>query len=289
MEERQLKWLTEELVQKDKTRRKRSQEEYRKFEYAVSYIADRALSACVPSRLGTMRISKDRNRYTKNRYNDKDLAFRPAIEQALPLMVEEDFISIEGNGSYDRETGPGKQTEIKATQKLISFAGDDLKYAPCRLAWNPIPEVIRAHSPDKRPIDYTDNEQTQEWRNNLRFINAFIVKSWADLNLTNDEWLLVQEELKSDPKYDYRSIDLSRQQLVRIFNPTAFNEGGRFYWGWWQNIPSRFRSCIHIDDKPTVELDYRQLNPTIMYAMAGKSFHGDAYDIGLGSDHRRSH
>ena len=63
MEETRLKWLTKELVQKDKTRRKRSEEEYRKFEYAVSYIADRALSACVPSRLGTTRIYKDRNRY----------------------------------------------------------------------------------------------------------------------------------------------------------------------------------------------------------------------------------
>jgi hypothetical protein len=107
-------------------------------------------------------------------------------------------------------------------------------------------------------------------------INACIVKSWADLNLTNHEWSPVQEELKSDPKHDYRPVDLSRQQLVRIFNSTKFNEGGRFYSGLWPNIPSRFRSCILIDDKPTVEPDYRQLNPTIMYAMAGKSFHGDS-------------
>jgi hypothetical protein len=286
MEETQLKWLTKELVQKDKTRRKRSEEEYRKFEYAVSYIADRALLACVPSRLGTTRISKDRNRYTQNRYNDKDLAFRPAIEQAFPLMVEGNFITVERNGSYDRDTRRGKQTEIRATEKLISFVGDDLKYTPCRLARKPIPEVIRVHGPDKRPIDYTDDERTREWRDNLRLINECVVRSWADLNLTNHEWSLVQEELKSDPKHDYRPIDLSRQQLVRIFNSTKFNEGGRFYWGWWQNIPSRFRSCIHINGKQTVELDYRQLNPTILYALAGVSLHGDAYEVGLGPDHR---
>jgi hypothetical protein len=96
----------------------------------VSYIADRALPACVPSRRGTTRISKDRNRYTQNRYNDKDVAFRPAIEQAFPLMVEGSFITVERNGSYDRETRRGKQTEIRETEKLISFVGDDLKYAP---------------------------------------------------------------------------------------------------------------------------------------------------------------
>ena len=32
-----------------------------------------------------------------------------------------------------------------------------------------------------------------------------------------------------------------------------------------------------------MELDYRQLNPTILYALAGESLHGDAYEVGLES------
>ena len=43
---------------------------------------------------------------------------------------------------------------------------------------------------------------------------------------------------------------------------------------------------VCLDGKETVELDYGQLNPTIMYRKAGLSLDGDAYDIGISSDYR---
>ena len=40
----------------------------------------------------------------------------------------------------------------------------------------------------------------------------------------------------ADP--DKRPIDLTRRTLVRIFAEGQFDKGGRFYRGWWQNVPS---------------------------------------------------
>jgi hypothetical protein len=67
-------------------------------------------------------------------------------------------------------------------------------------------------------------------------------------------------------------------ELYRVFIGD-FDNGGRFYGAWWQNIAKTERSEILINGDPTVERDYRQLHPTLLYAMAGKSLDGDAYAV----------
>ena len=48
-----------------------------------------------------------------------------------------------------------------------------------------------------------------------------------------------------------------------------FEEGGRFYGGWWQGIPGDYRTFITIDGKRTVQLDYSGMHFSIMYAQLG--------------------
>ena len=69
-------------------------------------------------------------------------------------------------------------------------------------------------------------------------------------------------------------------------NSTSFDEGGRFYGAWWHNIPSAYRAFITIDGKFTDEFDYGRIHPTILYADKGIVLEGDAYDIGIGEEHR---
>ena len=68
-------------------------------------------------------------------------------------------------------------------------------------------------------------------------------------------------------------------QLYRVFNRGSFSYGGRFYGGWWQNIPSESRAGITIDGIQTVEMDYPRLHPTLLYAEIEKVLDGDPYDL----------
>jgi len=58
--------------------------------------------------------------------------------------------------------------------------------------------------------------------------------------------------------------------------------GGRFYGGWWQFIPKKYRVHITINYLPTVEVDYSGLHPYMMYHLSGQTPpEGDMYDIGI--------
>ena len=72
---------------------------------------------------------------------------------------------------------------------------------------------------------------------------------------------------------------LVRNALHRVFNRGAFDLGGRFYGAWWQNVTSDERQRISLNGAPCIELDYSQLHPRLLYAIAGKPLTGDAYTI----------
>ena len=75
--------------------------------------------------------------------------------------------------------------------------------------------------------------------------------------------------------------------MVRIFTNNSFEQGGRFYRGWWQNVPSEYRQFITIDSKKTQEHDYSQLNPNMIYSLYNKELGSeDAYSRVAGEDHR---
>jgi hypothetical protein len=64
-------------------------------------------------------------------------------------------------------------------------------------------------------------------------------------------------------------LDFTKTRLKRIFNNGSFDQGGRFYGGWWQQTPSDYRTLITIDSKRTVELDYSGMHFAVMYAELG--------------------
>ncbi|MDC3172894.1 hypothetical protein OA970_03830, partial [Alphaproteobacteria bacterium] len=61
------------------------------------------------------------------------------------------------------------------------------------------------------------------------------------------------------------------------------DENGRFYGGWWQRIPKKWRSKIYINDMPTIEDDYSSLHPILLYAKKGIDYNnlkkGDPYIV----------
>ena len=82
------------------------------------------------------------------------------------------------------------------------------------------------------------------------------------------------------------SLNQSDKVVQRIFNNNSWEDGGRFYGGWWQRIPSQYRARIHFSDMPTSELDFSGLHINLLYLMNKKELPmTDPYDIkGIGID-----
>lgn len=111
------------------------------------------------------------------------------------------------------------------------------------------------------------------------------MRHWADIEVKDSELDALEVRISAD---DEKSpIDLSARTLVRIFSNGSFKEGGRFYRGWWQNVPSEYRKHITIDMKRTCEYDFSQLNPHMLYYAYNKELGSeDAYDRVLDGEHR---
>ena len=139
---------------------------------------------------------------------------------------------------------------------------------------------------EKKKLPYEDTPQIIRWRDNLTIINECIKRHWADLYLTDEDWVKLNKQLVKDKDHDYSPVQLHRATLRRVFNAISFDEGGRFYGAWWHNIPSAYRAYITIDGKFTDEFDYSCFNPSILYALKGIKLDHDGYDIGIDKKHR---
>jgi hypothetical protein len=77
-------------------------------------------------------------------------------------------------------------------------------------------------------------------------------------------------DVEVDPLYTY---------VRRIFANRSFNEGGRFYGGWWQSLNESQRASIRLDGLPVVELDYRGVHLYLAYRTKGLIYRDDPYDL----------
>lgn len=145
---------------------------------------------------------------------------------------------------------------------------------------------------NKRLVETPDNIEVTQFEERLSEYNSFVSDHWLDLLLPDKEFRTVMAGQRSDdedldePSIGDNSERLSRSldllfdsQLYRVFNNNSLDEGGRFYGGWWQHIPSQYRHYITIDWYPTKEIDFSNMQAAMLYALEGKSLPGDAYSI----------
>lgn len=148
---------------------------------------------------------------------------------------------------------------------------------------NPSAEGIVLKDTDKQRCEYASIPFTDEASARLARINAVLSAHWYDLELSDAELaekgvVLGREELNAKPDdREYRAIDLSARTLKRVFNNSSWDQGGRFYGGWWQNMPKALRPYILIDRKRTIEIDYSGIHPAMLLAEAGCDIPDDPY------------
>ncbi|AEG49679.1 hypothetical protein Sphch_2002 [Sphingobium chlorophenolicum L-1] len=186
-------------------------------------------------------------------------------------------------------------SSYRATADLIALAMDcgvTEQSIECRL---PADELVRLYGPKGstefdwqkggivhpakgKRIRFMPNDETERWKAALEEINAFYQQQRIGLSLSADEltgWLAGT---------DYRLPELFKTDLYRIFNngkeaDPRFDQGGRLFGGWWMYVPSRLRRAVTINDKPTVEIDYRGCFPRMLYHEQGIDCADDPYDL----------
>lgn len=275
--------LVSELEHLEGRERQRGERDHKKFREAIrAIVLDLYVAWKTDPKLLVGISLSNRNYTTESRYRALFIRWSSFIA-VYNLLLRAGYIEEVNPGFYDRRSGIGRNTRVKASQRLIELLSDKAVLSLPRISTRDDGvETILLRDSEKRPIEYEDNNDTLNMRNALSRINAHLQRQWLDLRITDEEYSSLQSRMMRDYDQDAREypvIDLTRRALVRIFNNADWQQGGRFYRGWWQSIPKEYRNRITINDKRTCEVDYSTLHPVLLYARFGQRLVGDAYSI----------
>ena len=187
------------------------------------------------------------------------------------------FVYAEG----DEDEGASRRTTIepggwlRATAEHRGVTLDDLGASPSQ-------EVIVLRDARigtetmGRPLDYEDTPTTQLFRRQMNDINTWL----EEVEVVFDEEVFAEGTR--------RAVDHTDRRLRRIFSQGRFDSGGRLFGGFWQRLKkAERRHGLFIDGNPTVELDYGQIVPRIVYGRRGLvPPAGDLYAIPGFEDYR---
>jgi len=258
------------------------------FDHAVRVLVTDLWKGSKSYPVAECRIDKRSGYYSENpRYRDKNLTYKQTMA-AYDGLTRLGMIEETACGYFDQSTLQGNLTRYVARdellERLIEIEGHPALLPPYN---NDAEIIILRDKIDGKKInkEYEDTPATNTYRSNLQRINKCLLGHWADLELRDSELPILADRItKHETK---EPIDFSQRTLVRIFSNGSFKEGGRFYRGWWQNVPSEYRKYITIDEKRTAEVDFSQLNPHLLYISNYKELGSeDAYSRVLDGEHR---
>ena len=189
------------------------------------------------------------------------------------------------------------QSQIWPTDRFHEQYATPLQWEPRKVS-EADPIVIKnydASTKKKYSLSFADTPEIRQMRKNLRRINQALLDSVIALAVDEFQlwWIrhqMARSDYWSDLSQGSRMLSFQSVELRRVFARKSFKLGGRFYGGWWQSIPSRYRPYITINGQVTVELDFSTLHPLLMYAEFGvEPPEGDFYDLGYdGPDKARA-
>ncbi len=311
--------LADEIAQQEidfgLKKRKRSLPAQEVFAKAIEWLVVDALAAQAGDKNCSFSVSRNGNKYKKEKpdrtglaplgLSDETAIRDPKTESgALNSLHNFGYLKEVSKGRYNRD-GKGQigaLTKYAATKKLLDLFDPEQQIQTLFIP-KPKRETITLKAPTENAdigneaalSDWEDTPATIKMREKLELINENMLRHWYDLYIADETYELLLKEIAQrrrrskteEERQKNEPINLSKRTLRRVFNRSSFEMGGRFYGGWWQNIPSAYRSVITINGYRTVEADYSQFHPNILYHLKQAKLTGeDAYERILGSEHR---
>ena len=142
-----------------------------------------------------------------------------------------------------------------------------------------------------KKIEYNDKDLSPDElalvntiRGQLQAYNKLLKHTFIDIpNYTSSTFTRTIKNGQYAGRKQSVSLGPDNKFVTRVFNGGLTGNwqlGGRFYRGWWQQIDKEDRSKIYINDKPTLEVDFKAFHPNLLSNELGVKLSGDPYDLG---------
>ena len=239
-------------------------------------------------------IYRGKEYYKQGIYNALHISY-----QTVPLMdvlYEEGYIKLYKGTHFPEDEDPyetkARKTRIKATHKLINFLIKTHQLSQHMIERSPNEECIILRSIKERKIntktgkprktktsEQIDYTKDKKYDNYIPVINKMRKNVYAYNNLLRRTFIdiphIPKEGIPTRSKKRKIRIDLTQKFVARIFNNDSFQEGGRYWGGWWQRLSSKWRKRIRINDRKVVEIDYAGIHIVMLYALKGIDYWSD--------------
>jgi hypothetical protein len=171
-------------------------------------------------------------------------------------------------------------SEIQSHWKRVSFTYDPI-----------VVRIKNKATGTKRVIDPPDTPEVHLMRQQMHQLNDFLCDQAIHLKLPNGRLKALALKMAST-RYSYeigagrrrtraRILNFAQVGLRRIFSKGQMDRGGRLYDGWWQTIPKDYRRYVTINGRPTVEVDFSEMHPSMLYLLDGQRPPQNIYDLGI--------
>lgn len=182
----------------------------------------------------------------------------------------------------------GRLTRIRPSDKL-RFLFSFIDVSRDEIDWHKNKEMLELRG-SKDPavggsiqqLEYPDSKETEQMRYLLKRYNQLLVSQKIELSVTEDDY--VERKITKGPQTGMVQriyVDQGNLFVKRVFNNGSWKLGGRFYGGWWQQISKELRNEITINGKPTIEIDYKSMHVSLLFALIGHPHEYDPYSIEL--------
>lgn len=277
---------------------------HKKFSDHIRIIVLNLYNAAYIDRNCYVAYSRNKGVYTKcrnSRYMTFELSYN-SMKNTVDALTELKYIKG-AKGYYDRNKKNNSRTsKMIATDNLIKL-GAEFTFHPTDIKRKQVDDdiiILKEKDADGNSVilPFEDTDETRRMRNNLQYINDELQKHFIGLNVSDgtleeiknatkgikvkdydhfegfdygvDDLGYTEEEKIKTYREKYKApLDMTKETLVRIFCNGKFDQGGRFYGGWWQAVPGRYRPYIAIDDKPTIEIDFSGVHINMLYLREG--------------------
>jgi hypothetical protein len=218
---------------------------------------------------------------TSSRYNALGISKR--VIPIIRRLADVGLIDL-AKGSYSGPYGlSNRTTRIRASKELrVVFQGTGVVRDDIARVDTEECIVLKTGEPGENAklINFEDTNETNRMREELRAYNRLLLDSFIDIPTLEEA--VVQRPIEAGPRTGKTTqvyLDHHHHFVRRVFSRADWKLNGRFYGGWWQQISSDLRSQIFINDKPTVEVDFKGLHVAILSAEQGVGVDGDVYEL----------
>ena len=223
-------------------------------------------------------VSRNRTDYrARSRYNELHISHLTIA--TVDILIQAGLVE-QKIGYLDRERNIGRLSRIWPTAELFSLF-EKARFLPLDIESSPNRETIILRDDHGQNVEYRDRTKiTDPMRKLVQRYNAMLAHTFIDIPEL-DRPVIELSASDGRPKTIIQ-ISQSEKFVRRVFNrgDETFSKGGRFYGGFWQRIPKKWRAKIFINDAPTNEVDYSGLHIVLLYALKT----GTDYWATVGSD-----